>query len=355
MALAASETFLRVANLGVTEYAYNLRKYSHLITYDAAGDFTRQRPGASASVWGVDMRFNAAGMRDVEHAARKTPGTLRVLVLGDSVTAGLGVPFEETFVRRLEPLLAASGVRPVEVIAAAVPGWNTVAERNWLRAEGLALAPDAVLVVYVTNDNAVALPWAPVPPAPASTRALRWLTDHSRLAELAAYAYRRRFPAAPDAGRWQVLRDMKLARERRAAEPHVFEADDPGWIASRRALEDMAAMTRAAHAAFAVVLFNLGGPDAPAVTARLSEFSAATGVRWADSFPWFAGREPTTLLNSSLHPNAEAHAILAAGMARALAPLLRPAESSRQGISRTFPVVWRPSSARCASAACSSG
>ena len=268
------------------------------------------------------MRFNSVGMRDVEHAARKVPETLRVLVLGDSVTVGLGVPFEETFVRRLGPLLAGSVGRPVEVIAAAVAGWNTVAERNWLRAEGLALAPDAVLVVYVTNDNAVALPWAPAP-APAVTRALRWLTDHSRLAELAAYAYRRRFPAEPDAGKWRVLRDMKLARDRRAAEPHVFEADDPGWLASRQALEDIAAMSRAAHAVFAVVLFNLGGPDAPAVTARLAELSGATGVPWADSLPWFAGRDPTTLLNSSLHPNAEAHDVLASGMARTLAPLLR--------------------------------
>ena len=71
----------------------------------------------------------------------------------------------------------------------------------------------------------------------------------------------------------------------------------------------------------AVVLFNLGGPDAPAVTARLAEFAEATGVPWADSLPWFAGRQATTLLNSSLHPNGEAHAILAAGMARTLAAL----------------------------------
>ena len=320
--LAGVEVFLRVATLGVTEYAYNLRKYSHLITYDAADDFTRHVRNGSASVWGVAMRFNAAGMRDVDHSAVKAPGAVRVVVLGDSVAAGLGVPFEETFVRRLGPLLETSLGRPVEVIAAAVPGWNTVAERNYLRAEGLALQPDVVLVVYVTNDNAVALPWAPAP-TPALTRALRWLTEHSRLAELAAYAYRRRWPAAPDARKWQVLRDMKLARERRAAQPHVFEADDPGWLASRRALEDIGAMMAAAHGKLVVVLFNLGGPDAPAVTARLAEFSAATGVQWEDSLPWFEGREATTLLNTSLHPNAEAHGILAAGMARTLAPLLR--------------------------------
>ena len=321
VALAGIEAFLRLANLGVTEYAYNLRKYSHLITWDEAGGFTRHYPGTSASVWGVSMHFNAAGMRDVDHAPQKPPGTLRVLVLGDSVAAGLGVPFEETFVRRLGPLLAESLGRPVEVIAAAVPGWNTVAERNYLRAEGLALAPDVVLVVYVTNDNAVALPWAPAPTPPVSTRVLRWLTTHSRLAELAAYAYRRRWPAEPDAGKWQILRDMKQARERRATEPHVFEPDDPGWQASRQALEDMAAMARAANARFVVVLFNLGGPDAPAVTARLAEVSAAAGVPWADSLPWFAGREATTMLNSSLHPNAEAHGILAAGMARTVTAL----------------------------------
>ena len=321
LVVAGMETFLRLADLQVTEYAYNLRKYGRLITYDARGEFTRHVPNQSASVWGVSMRFNAAGMRDVEHGMPKAPGVLRVLVLGDSVTAGLGVPFEETFVRRLGPLLATLRDGQVEVIAAAVPGWNTVAERNYLRAEGLALEPDVVLVVYVTNDNAVSLPWAPAPPSSVSTRILRWLTGHSRLVELAAYAYRRRWPAPPDAGRWQIIRDMKVARERRASEPHVFEPDDPGWLASRRALEDMASMTRAAHAGFAVVLFNLGGPDSAAVTSRLAEFSATTGVSWADSLPWFEGREPTTLLNASLHPNAEAHAILAAGMARMLASL----------------------------------
>jgi lysophospholipase L1-like esterase len=321
LVLAAIEGFLRLANLQVTEYAYNLRKYGGLITYDAAGDFTRHTSNGSAAVWGVTMRFNAAGMRDVDHTAEKAPGVLRVLVLGDSVAAGLGVPFEETFVRRLGPLLAASRGRSVEVIAAAVPGWNTIAERNYLRAEGLGLRPDVVLLVYVTNDNAVSLPWAPAPPPSTSTRILRWLTGHSRLAELVAYAYRQRWPAAPDAGKWQMLRDMKAARERRESEPHIFEPDDPGWLASRRALEDIASMTHAAHVTFAIVLFNLGGPDSPAVTSRLAEFSAATGVPWADSLPWFAGREATTLLNSSLHPNAEAHAILAAGMARTIAKL----------------------------------
>src|SRR6185369_11348982 len=115
-----------------------------------------------------------------------------------------------------------------------------VAERNYLRAEGLALAPDVVLVVYVTNDNAVSLPWAPAPPLPTSTRFLHWLTGHSRLVELAAYAYRQRWPAAPDAGKWQMLREIKVARERRKTEPHVFEPEDPGWLASRRALEDIA-------------------------------------------------------------------------------------------------------------------
>ena len=318
VALVAAEGFLRLANLQVTELAYNSRKYGRVMTYDQAGGFTRQSPHDTTTAYGASMRFNAYGMRDVEHALTKPPGSRRILVLGDSDTVGLGEPFEAIFPRRLEALLNRNRAahEPIEVVAAAVSGWNTVAERNYLRAEGLAFDPHLVIVLYVTNDNEITLPWAPRPPLPPLVRAWQWLCDRSRLVELGTFAYRQRWPNRPDAERMRVMGEIARTRESRQAEHHTFEPDDRGWLASREALEDIAAMTHARGTGLLVVLLNLGGPDGPAVTARLAEFSAASGVPVVDAYPWFGGRPVTELVNGALHPNALAHGIVAEGTAR---------------------------------------
>ncbi len=322
LSLGAAELALRVGNFQIGEYAYNLRKYGRLIVFDQARGFTRHVANGRGHVYGVDVRFNAAGMRDREHAAAKPAGTRRVLVLGDSVTAGLGVAWEDTFVHRLEEILSArTSGEPIEVIAGAVPGWNTVAARRYFFAEGRGSDPDAVVLVYVSNDNEVLLPWAPGPPQPWRVRVWQWLADRSRLVEAATFTYRRYRPRPPDSETWRMLQAMKENRERRSEELHAFEPNDPGWLASREALAAIAAEARARGIPFAIVLYNLGGPDAPAVLARLREFSAESGVPIVDSLPWFAGRPAVKWLNSSLHPNAEGHAALADGIARTLAAL----------------------------------
>jgi lysophospholipase L1-like esterase len=270
-------------------------------------------------VFGADTRFNSLGMRDLEHGPKR-PGTRRVLVLGDSNVVGLGVAADDIFPRRLETLLNAGG-RSVEVVAAAVVGWNTVAERNFLAAVGLDLRPDAVVLLYVNNDNARDLAWGPRPPQGAVTRAWEWLTDHSRAAELATYVYRRRYPRAADPTSLKGVGDMMRARAERSREPHSFEPDDPGWQASRGALEDMASMSRAQGAPLVVFVLNLGGPEMPALLDGLAEFGRRTETPVVDTRPWFGARDVKSLLNSSLHPTAEGHAILAEGMARTLVEL----------------------------------
>lgn len=332
--IGAAEMVLRLGNFQITEYAYNLRKYGRLVVYDHAGGFTRHVPNGNGFVYGVDVRFNAAGMRDREHPIAKPPGTRRVLILGDSVTAGLGVAWEDTFVHRLEGILNARSRTSNEVLAAAVPGWNTVAERKYLFAEGFAFDPDVVALVYVSNDNEVSLPWGPGPPLPLHMQTWQWLADHSRLVEAASFVYRRHRPRSADSETWQMLRAMKQARDRRSEEPHAFEPEDPGWLASRDALADIAAATRARGVAFVIILYNLGGPDAPTILSRLREFSASSGVPVLDSAPWFASRPAAQWLNASLHPDRDGHAVFAEGLARALEALpqgstSRPVEAPR--------------------------
>ena len=71
-----------------------------------------------------------------------------MIVLGDSIAWGHGLPDSATLGRRLEALL---GVR---VHTVAFPGWNTAQEAAALQALGRSLGPDLVLVLWVPNDAA---------------------------------------------------------------------------------------------------------------------------------------------------------------------------------------------------------
>ena len=64
---------------------------------------------------GVDVRINQRKLRDAEYPYERPAGVQRVVMLGDSVTFGWGVPAEATVSKRLERALRAAG-RGVEVI-----------------------------------------------------------------------------------------------------------------------------------------------------------------------------------------------------------------------------------------------
>jgi lysophospholipase L1-like esterase len=96
-----------------------------------------------------DVKHNALGFRGAEVPAAKPPGKLRVLVLGDSFTYGIGVADDQTFSARLEALDPR-----FEVLNSGVNGYGTAQELLLLRDQGMALRPDVVLVVFFWNDLA---------------------------------------------------------------------------------------------------------------------------------------------------------------------------------------------------------
>src|ERR1700760_2269664 len=77
------------------------------------------RPNARSRLMGVDVAINAKGLRDRDLPYGRTPGILRILMLGDSFTEGWGVALEDTFAKRIERLYAQRGVA-AEVINAGV-------------------------------------------------------------------------------------------------------------------------------------------------------------------------------------------------------------------------------------------
>ncbi len=148
---------------------------------------------------------NRLGYRDRNHAEEKKAGTLRVVVLGDSIAAGYGVErFEEMFPAILGERLRGAGLA-VEILNFGVTGYNTGQEVETLRARALAFAPDIVLVAYCHNDRE--------PPDP-------------RLLESLREAHQGK-PAVPELHAQRLLVKSALYRFLRYA---AFAPKDAGWL-----------------------------------------------------------------------------------------------------------------------------
>jgi hypothetical protein len=134
------------------------------------------------------VSINKQGLRGAE-IGTKSPGTLRVLALGDSFTFGVGAREKDTFPVRLQEILRSRGIR-AEVLNAGAPGYGAPDEVAWFERWGRTLAPDVILVaVFVGNDLQDAAP-GPKPMAVDGALAMpgeragslsRWLYYHSHL------------------------------------------------------------------------------------------------------------------------------------------------------------------------------
>lgn len=99
--------------------------------------------------------INQAGFRDIDRPIAKPPRTFRILVLGDSTTAGNGIPdAARLYVSILQEQLnsAAEDGKRYEVFNMGVGGYHTVQEVRTLETKGLVYDPDLVVLVVCLND-----------------------------------------------------------------------------------------------------------------------------------------------------------------------------------------------------------
>lgn len=116
-------------------------------TQRAGASYRIERPGLS-----FEVAFNAAGFRDREHLVAKPPGMRRIVVIGDSFSEAIQVPFEDVWHQRLGPELAAAGVQRIEVLNFGVGDYGTAQELLILE-RALAYEPDVVVQqIFPLND-----------------------------------------------------------------------------------------------------------------------------------------------------------------------------------------------------------
>lgn len=110
--------------------------------------------GTHARPFGA-LEINSYGVREREYALPKPPGSVRVVLLGDSFVFGWHVAAGERLGVHLERALneRQTGARvPVEVLHLAVTSWNLVGECAFVRRQLERLAPDLVVQVCLPND-----------------------------------------------------------------------------------------------------------------------------------------------------------------------------------------------------------
>lgn len=99
--------------------------------------------------------INNLGFRGKNFSKIKSPSTFRIVALGGSTTYGTGVSNDDTYVVRLENILAQS-IANIEVINGGVSGYHTF--HHLLRMpEIISLKPDLILLYSGWNDYGVAL------------------------------------------------------------------------------------------------------------------------------------------------------------------------------------------------------
>ena len=284
-------------DLEMWKYARDVKKLSAdpLLAHEHA-------PNRVAVLMGVDFQTNSKGLRDREFSYDRQPGTLRILMLGDSLTVGWGVPAEQTFSKRIEKLFAADGVN-AEVINTGVGNYNTIQEVEYFLTEGFKYQPDIVVLNFFVNDAEPIL-------------------KHESPSILARVCYACIFIL----GRVDTL-TRKFLNKKDWAEYYLGlygGGNATGWLKAKESIEKLAGYCKS-HG-IALVIANL--PELhdvqhyrfDKISNLVRDAANQYSVDYVDILPYLQKEESAALWVTppDPHPNAHANDLIAQGLYRAL-------------------------------------
>lgn len=222
----ALEIVLRVTFARSLDFSMEMWKYAAQLKQPVNDPNLRfvHAPNRSAFLMGVPVSINSYGHRDREYSQEKPGGVYRIVMLGDSTTFGWGAPVDETVAKVLEAELnrvQVSGVERIEVLNAGVGNYNTVQEVTHYLTYERAFHPDLVILQYFINDA------EPVP--------------KDRDPGLLGRSYLLAFSIARfDA----IMRYAGVRPDWKQYYSSLYDDGRPGIEAAKRALEELAAITK---------------------------------------------------------------------------------------------------------------
>lgn len=276
-------------------------------------------PGTGVEEFRRHYPINAHGFRGRPFSTEKSPGTYRILALGDSMTFGLFVEEDSIYTRVLERTLNRLPLgQEYEVITLGVPGYTSFQGLQLLRREVFAYQPDLLLYYFGSNNE--------------STPARLTDQEHSDLfrnSSLRSQLRRSRvFSTMERVASWIRLSWLGLE----ATVPHVPRTNptrrvpihefvqhlgDFYQLARARGVE--AIMIVPPHAGWPIV-GNPGAQEYTDATRFMARYVPAVDVDAA--FRSATDRQDDPFAADNMHPNARGHAVIAGAIARKLYPFL---------------------------------
>ncbi len=169
LAIVGAEVVVR--GLGIGPPVYELRRFEPAggvpYLFHADGRLEYRPSSVFASVYDprgdsrgyfgpegkVVYHINEHGMRGPAVKREKPPDCLRIVCLGDSITFGEGVRYEDAYPARLEALLSEAGAeRSVQVLNAGVQAYGTTDAAAFFLVRCAPFDPDVVILGFFLND-----------------------------------------------------------------------------------------------------------------------------------------------------------------------------------------------------------
>jgi lysophospholipase L1-like esterase len=262
-------------------------------------------PNRHAFLMGVDFRTNSRGLRDREFGDARVPGKLRILMLGDSLTVGWGVPVEDTFSKRIERLYAAEGVE-AEAINLGVGNYNTTQEVESFLTAGRQYRPDIVVLNFFVNDAEELAPTKP--PSALMRHCYACVFVAGRIDALT-----RRFFGGQDWASYYL--------------GLYGDGSSKGWLDAKAAIKRLADYCRENNITLLVAslpeLHDVAHYRFDPITDLVRAAAAQNGAAFVDVLPYLKDQPSSSLWVTAPdpHPNAFANAFIAQGLFDALRKL----------------------------------
>lgn len=111
------------------------------------------KPNSSFTRWGIPVNLNSEGFRDINHQIEKKQNVYRIAVVGDSITYGSGVSFEDTYHQKLKNILKDKyPSKEIEILAFNQGATNTEWAFKTYNSNIKKYQPDLVILGFCLND-----------------------------------------------------------------------------------------------------------------------------------------------------------------------------------------------------------